>query len=107
MHCLYGEPPVEVQFLEMPSEASLDAYVTTPSPSPLQPSETLPSLEAIGRLGQQACSESPVHSVIVDMARWLSVEIILNDPEAFGDRTVESFLYDLQDKIQVTLRADG
>jgi len=35
-----GEPPAEVQVLEMPSEASLDAYVNDPGVWPWRASET-------------------------------------------------------------------
>jgi len=38
-----GEPPAEVQFLEMPSEASLDATCATPGVWPWRASETRPS----------------------------------------------------------------
>jgi hypothetical protein len=42
-----------------------------------------------------------------DMARWLAVEVLLNDPEALGDPTLESCLYGLQDKIEAKLRTVG
>jgi hypothetical protein len=40
-----------------------------------------------------------------DMARWLAVEVLLNDPEALEDPALESCLYGLQDKIEAKLRA--
>jgi len=40
-----------------------------------------------------------------DMARWLAVEVLLNDPVALDDATLQSCLYGLQDKIEAKLRA--
>ena len=40
-----------------------------------------------------------------DMARWLAVEVLLNDPGALEDPALESCLYGLQDKIEAKLRA--
>jgi len=42
-----------------------------------------------------------------DMARWLAVEVLLNDPTALEDPTLVSCLYGLQDKIEAKLRAGG
>lgn len=42
-----------------------------------------------------------------DMARWLAVEMLLNDPVALGDPVLEDALYGLQDKIEAKLRAAG
>ena len=40
-----------------------------------------------------------------DMARWLAVEVLLNDPAALQDDVLEEHLYALQDKIEEKLRA--
>lgn len=40
-----------------------------------------------------------------DMARWLALEVLLNDPEALADAVLEEHLYALQDKIEQKLRA--
>lgn len=40
-----------------------------------------------------------------DMARWLAVEVLLNDPTALEDPALEERLYLLQDKIEEKLRA--
>jgi hypothetical protein len=40
-----------------------------------------------------------------DMARWLAVEVLLNDPAALEDDVLEERLYALQDKIEEKLRA--
>lgn len=40
-----------------------------------------------------------------DMARWLALEVLLNDPEALGDSVLEEHLYVLQDRIEQKLRA--
>ena len=40
-----------------------------------------------------------------DMARWLAVEVLLNDPTALDDEVLEEHLYALQDKIEEKLRA--
>jgi hypothetical protein len=40
-----------------------------------------------------------------DMARWLAVEVLLNDPVALDDPALEEHLYVLQDKIEEKLRA--
>lgn len=40
-----------------------------------------------------------------DMARWLAVEVLLNDPKALEDSQLEERLYALQDKIEEKLRA--
>jgi hypothetical protein len=40
-----------------------------------------------------------------DMARWLALEVLLNDPEALGDAVLEEHLYVLQDSIEQKLRA--
>jgi hypothetical protein len=40
-----------------------------------------------------------------DMARWLAVEVLLNDPMALDDPALEEHLYVLQDKIEEKLRA--
>ncbi len=40
-----------------------------------------------------------------DMARWLAVEVLLNDPTALEDPALEENLYVLQDKIEQKLRA--
>lgn len=39
-----------------------------------------------------------------DMARWLAVEVLLNDPAALEDPLLEEHLYLLQDKIEQKLR---
>ena len=39
------------------------------------------------------------------MARWLALEVLLNDPEALCDPMLEERLYILQDKIEQKLRA--
>ena len=40
-----------------------------------------------------------------DMARWLALEVLLNDPAALEDPVLEEHLYHLQDKIEAKLRA--
>jgi hypothetical protein len=40
-----------------------------------------------------------------DMARWLALEVLLNDPEALEDPVLEERLYVLQDRIEEKLRA--
>lgn len=40
-----------------------------------------------------------------DMARWLALEVLLNDPTALEDRLLVERLYVLQDKIEEKLRA--
>lgn len=40
-----------------------------------------------------------------DMARWLAVEVLLNDSGALADPVLEDGLYALQDKIEQKLRA--
>lgn len=40
-----------------------------------------------------------------DMARWLAVEVLLNDPKALEDPILEEHLYLLQDKIEQKLRS--
>lgn len=40
-----------------------------------------------------------------DMARWLALEVLLNDPTALEDSVLEDRLYLLQDKIEQKLRA--
>ena len=40
-----------------------------------------------------------------DMARWLALEVLLNDPGALEDAVLEERLYALQDKIEDKLRA--
>lgn len=40
-----------------------------------------------------------------DMARWLAVEVLLNDPKALEDTVLEDHLYALQDKIEKKIRA--
>ena len=40
-----------------------------------------------------------------DMARWLALEVLLNDPKALEDTVLEEHLYALQDKIEQKLRA--
>lgn len=39
-----------------------------------------------------------------DMARWLAVEVLLNDPGTLADPILEDRLYALQDKIEQKLR---
>lgn len=39
-----------------------------------------------------------------DMARWLALEVLLNDPVALDDAVLEDRLYLLQDKIEAKLR---
>ena len=39
------------------------------------------------------------------MARWLALEVLLNDPMALEDTVLEEHLYALQDKIEQKLRA--
>jgi len=40
-----------------------------------------------------------------DMARWLALEVLLNDPEALGDTVLEERLYVLQGRIEEKIRA--
>jgi hypothetical protein len=40
-----------------------------------------------------------------DMARWLAVEVLLNDPWVLADPVLEEHLYLVQDKIEQKLRA--
>jgi len=40
-----------------------------------------------------------------DMARWLALEVLLNDPTALEDRLLVERMYVLQDKIEEKLRA--
>ena len=40
-----------------------------------------------------------------DMARWLALEVLPNDPKALEDTVLEEHLYALQDKIEQKLRA--
>jgi hypothetical protein len=42
-----------------------------------------------------------------DMARWLALEVLLNDPAALADPVLEERLYVLQDKIEEKLRASA
>ena len=40
-----------------------------------------------------------------EMALWLAVEVLLNDPAALEDPVLEEHLYGLQDKLEARMRA--